>query len=312
MLLALRSWRLPAARRALAAGASSLSAAAAPFSSAAAAAAASALIAARPPPARPRRAAATNLLLALKDALLAEKDARIAAAERELRERIAAAERELRERIAAAERELHGKDALLAEVRTSSSREVALAKHAADIAKGVLNARGLFEACLADIASAASSGSSSSFPSSPSAQLRRLLGGGGGGGGGGGSSSGSAAPGAQPSPCPGLVAYLRRAAADNGVPEREMLTQAGRLYEVLSERLHSDAASGAGTTHLPVEMFERPGRTTMVALAAFVRFTGRDIALYNATGAVASLRLRLPPPAACTATVEALATAPFS
>ena len=197
-------------------------------------------------------------------------------------------------------------------MRTSSSREVALAKHAADIAKGVLNARGLFEACLADIASAASSGSSSSFPSSPSAQLRRLLGGGGGGGGGGGSSSGSAAPGAQPSPCPGLVAYLRRAAADNGVPEREMLTQAGRLYEVLSERLHSDAASGAGTTTLPVEMFERSGRATMVALAAFVRFTGRDIALYNANGSMASLRLRLPPPAACTATAEALATAPFS
>ena len=91
-----------------------------------------------------------------------------------------------------------------------------------------------------------------------------------------------------------------------------MLTQAGRLYEVLSERLHSDAASGAGTTHLPVEMFEHSGRTTMVALAAFVRFTGRDIALYNATGAVASLRLRLPLPAACTATAEALATAPFS
>ena len=67
MLLALRSWRLPAARRALAAGASSLSAAAAPFSSAAAAAAASALIAARPPPARRGRAAATNLLLALQD-----------------------------------------------------------------------------------------------------------------------------------------------------------------------------------------------------------------------------------------------------
>ena len=301
MLLALRtSWRLPAARRVLAAGASSLSAAAAPFSSAAAAAAASALIAARPPPARPRRAAATTLLLALKDALLAEKDARIAAAEREL----------------------HGKDALLAEVRMSSSRDVALAKHAADIAKGVLNARGLFEACLADIASAASSGSFSSFPSSPSAQLRRLLGGssssnssssgGGGGGGGSNSSSGSAAPGAQPSPCPGLVAYLRRAAADNGVPEREMLTQAGRLYEVLSERLHSDAASGAGTTTLPVEMFERSGRATMVALAAFVRFTGRDIALYNANGSMASLRLRLPPPAACTATAEALATAPFS
>ena len=45
----------------------------------------------------------------------------------------------------------------------------------------------------------------------------------------------------------------------------------------------------------------------MVALAAFVRFAGRDIALYNAAGAVASLRLRLPRPGSCAADA-----APFS
>jgi hypothetical protein len=174
----------------------------------------------------------------------------------------------------------------------------------------VLNVRGLLEACLADIAAAACRGaasssppSSSPLPSAPSALLRLLLG-----------RSSSAASGAPPSICPGFVAYLRRAAADNGVPERDMLTQAGRLYDVLSERLHSDAASGAGTTRLPAEVFERSGRTTMVALAAVVRFSGRDIALYDAAGDAQPLRLRLPPPAAaaCAATFEALASEPFS
>ena len=250
-----------------------------------------------------------------KDALLAEKDARLAAAlaaaEHNLRERLMAAERELRDALAGKDALLAIKDELLAEVRKSASRDVAIAKHAADVAKGVLNVRGLFEACLADIAAAAcrgaassSSPSSSPLPSAPSALLRLLL----------GRSSSSAASGAPPSICPGFVEYLRRAAADNGVPERDMLTQAGRLYDALSERLHSDAATGAGTTRLPAEVFERSGRTTMVALAAVVRFSGRDIALYDATGDAQPLRLRLPPraAAACAATFEALANAPFS
>ena len=304
------------------------------------AAAASAPIAARPPAARrgtlhlligekdarlvekDARLVEKNALLVEKDARLAEKDARLAEKDARLAAALAAAERNLRERLVSAERELRGalagkdallaiKDELLAEVRASSSRDVAIAKHAADVAKGVLNVRGLFEACLADIAAAAcrgaassSSPSSSPLPSAPSALLRLLL----------GRSSSSAASGAPPSICPGFVAYLRRAAADNGVPERDMLTQAGRLYDVLSERLHSDAASGAGTTRLPAEVFERSGRTTMVALAAVVRFSGRDIALYDATGDAQPLRLRLPPPAAaaCAATFEALANEPFS
>jgi len=216
--------------------------------------------------------------------MLAEKDARLAAAERDMRERLSAkdallsaAERHKDALLSAKDALIAEKDARLSDVRKSHARELASAKHAADLARGVLNVRGLFEACLADVWRAA--GGRPEDRASVSEKLRQLVA-------------------AESGRCPGLVAYLKMAAADNGVPEPELLRQAGRLYEVLSERLHSDAASGAGTTSLPAELFERSGRATMVALAAFVRFTGRNLALYSSDGAAQRLRLRaIEPPA---------------
>lgn len=205
--------------------------------------------------------------------MLAEKDARLAAAERAMRERLSDKDALL----SAKDALLAEKDARLSDVRKSHARELASAKHAADLARGLLNVRGLFEACLADVWRAA--GGRPEDRASVSDKLRQLVA-------------------AEFGRCPGLVAYLKMAAADNGVPEQELLRQTGRLYEVLSERLHSDAASGAGATSLPAELFERSGRTTMVALAAFVRFTGRKLALYSSDGAAQRLRLRaIEPPA---------------
>jgi len=258
--------------------------------------------------------AVKDALLAGKDAMLAGKDAQLAAADRELhgllssrdaqlaaadRElhgllssrdaQLAAADRELQgllssrdAQLAAADRELQGllesrdallreKDARLSDRLVSHARELAIAMHAADLARGVLNVRGLFEACVADVWR--ESGGLPDDRGSVSDKLRQLLA-------------------AGPARCPGLVAYMKVAAADNGVPEHELLRQAGRLYEVLSERLHSDAASGAGTTSLPAAVFERSGRATMLALAAFVRFTGRNLALYGSDGKAQRLRLR--------------------
>ena len=241
-------------------------------------------------------------LLAAKDAQLADKDARIASAEREMKERVATAERELQARVAAAERELKErvataersaaaaesqlrerlaeKDAGMAAQCLASAQALARAKHETDVARGILNVRGLFEACLAEIWRA----SEIKGTVSTSKKLEALLAGGG---------------------CPGLSAYLQLTAVDNGVPEEEVLRQAKSLYDKLSVRLHADAAEG--TSRLPIEVLERWGRPTMVALAAFVSFAGRDLSLYNEEGGDLQLRLRLvPSPIPCKATMEEL------
>ena len=97
--------------------------------------------------------------------------------------------------------------------------------------------------------------------------------------------------------CRGLVAYLRVAAADNAVAEKEVLSQARRLYERLSERLHAEPAPGV--TCLPAAIFPGSKKAAVVALAAIARFAGRDIELYSEELGVAiaaaprQLKLRL-------------------
>ena len=44
--------------------------------------------------------------------------------------------------------------------------------------------------------------------------------------------------------------------------------------------LHAEEAGG--TTSVPAALFDPPGRTKMVAMAAIARFTGRNLALYGA------------------------------
>jgi hypothetical protein len=220
---------------------------------AAAAAAAQAAAAPRPPARRAASAAARGAFSAAARAVFAEKDLRLAASERELRERVAAFERELA-----------GKDERLEDLRKAHAAALAVAAHDVDVSRGLLNVRGLFEACVEDAwRAAAPRVNPEERYATVSDKLRLLL-------------RGDA--------CPGLVAYLKVAAEDNGAPEGDLLRQAGRLYEVLSERLHSDAASSVGTTELPAAIFDRSGRNTMIALAAFARFTGRDLALYSFVG----------------------------
>jgi hypothetical protein len=90
--------------------------------------------------------------------------------------------------------------------------------------------------------------------------------------------------------CPGLLAYLRQAADDNGVREVDLLRQTGKLYDVLCERLHAEAIGG--TTCVPTELFEHSGRTTLLAFAALASFSGRDLSLYKLGGEVIPLKLR--------------------
>ena len=231
---------------------------------------------------------------------VAEHCERLAAAERtaqervaEQRERLAAAERTAQERLAEQrERVAEKQDQLAAEARAHAG-EVARLKHAVDVTKGVLASRAFFEASLDD-AWRISGGKPGATRTE---QLKALL------------SVGREAR------CPGLVAYLKVAASDNKVAEKDVLSAAERLFQRLSERVHSEAA--AGTTALPVEVFDPSGRAFMVALAAFARFTGRDIALYALEGGHGTVPVQLQLRAlaantpACTVTEEQLRKAPF-
>ena len=74
--------------------------------------------------------------------------------------------------------------------------------------------------------------------------------------------------------------------------------------------MHSDAVES--TTRLPAELFKPSGRTMMIALAAFVRFAGREITLYGVDNSHLALKLRqLGPGVPCTVTEEALRCADF-
>ena len=58
--------------------------------------------------------------------------------------------------------------------------------------------------------------------------------------------------------------------------------------------MHAEAADG-GTVGLPVELFVRSGRPTLVALAALARFAGRDLRLYKFDGTADTVKLRYTP-----------------
>jgi len=202
-----------------------------------------------------------------KDAHLAKAASHLADIVRDKDARIADAVREKNARLAE-------KDALLATVRASAARDIALAKQVADVANGVVDARGLLEACVAELAAAlvgAGRVRAGILPATVSERLSLLF-----------------------SECSEFVAYLKTAAADNNVPADVLLRQAKKLYDVLSERVHSEAAGG-GVVRLPVELFQHSGRPTLVALAALARFAGRDLRLYQFGGGDGGVVLRKPP-----------------
>ena len=83
--------------------------------------------------------------------------------------------------------------------------------------------------------------------------------------------------------CPGLLCALRQAAKDNNVEEEEVVLQARRLYEVLSEHVHTEQPEGPS---------QHSGRPTLVAFATLVHFSGRDVSLYYLGGPPVTVKLR--------------------
>ena len=97
--------------------------------------------ASRPPPKLP--SVLVRELMREKDALMREKDARLADVVREKDARLADVVREKDARILEKDKRIAEAASRLAEVRKTGDLEVSRAKHDADVARGVVDARGL-------------------------------------------------------------------------------------------------------------------------------------------------------------------------
>jgi len=204
--------------------------------------------------------------------LLQEKDMR-------LQERVRADERLLQEKdtrlqqmqekderlLEEKEKRLQDKAEYVRQLQATFAKDLSLAIHRADLAEGTIGARAVLEGSLDSIWSKQPG---VSRPSTTTQQLAGLL--------------------KESGPCSGLLVYLRLAAEDNGVKESELLRQVGKLYDVLSQPVHTERVGS--TVHLPVDLFS--GRTTLLAFAALASFSGRDLSLYKLGGKEFSLKLR--------------------
>ena len=213
--------------------------------------------------------------VAVLERLLQEKHTRLVEQAREKDARLLEMDARLLEKDALLHARLLDKDALLLakdeairRIEAAFAKELALAKRAADVAESRIGARALLEGALDSIW--AKQPGEWRACSSPTQQLAGLL--------------------KADGPCPGLLAYLRQAAEDNSVKEAELLRQVGKLYDVLSERVHAEPAGGV--SRVPAELFQHSGRTTLVGFAALASFSGRDLGLYELGGKLVPLKLR--------------------
>ena len=187
-------------------------------------------------------------------ALIAEKDARLAFTERELVERLA----DKQQLLAEMEKRFEVQGARHTEL-------LAAALHAAAVAQGQLSVRSIFS----DAVSTAWVACQARGPEVRGARSRVL---------------------ALLDRCPGFVAYLRVAAADNGVDPEGVLDEVRKLYPTLCSRAHGDAPEGSAD--LASAVFDNLGRTALVAYAGVVHFSGRRISLYDAARAALPLVMR--------------------
>jgi hypothetical protein len=222
--------------------------------------------------------------------LLQEKDMRLQELDKRLQERVRADERLLQEKdtrlqqmqekderllaktegrmqllLEEKEKRLQDKAEYVRQLQATFAKDLSLAIHRADLAEGTIGARAVLEGSLDSIWSKQPG---VSRPSTTTQQLAGLL--------------------KESGPCSGLLVYLRLAAEDNGVKESELLRQVGKLYDVLSQPVHTERVGS--TVHLPVDLFS--GRTTLLAFAALASFSGRDLSLYKLGGKEFSLKLR--------------------
>ena len=154
--------------------------------------------------------------------------------------------------------------ALLASHERLYALRLAASKYDLDAALMRTGVRSLFEASLADIWRSVFPGRSTK--AGPTQRLGDLLG----------------AKEGDKGACPGLDAYIRVAAAENGVGEELALRAARQLYSQLSSLAHSsDVDSTAdGAVSLPTTVFASWGSATLVVYAAIVSYSRRGVGFY--------------------------------
>jgi hypothetical protein len=245
-----------------------------------------------------RELAAVKQLVSSKEALveslkrelserLVEKDAVVESFKRELSERLVEKDavvelfkRELSERLVE-------KDALFGAAAKAHTIELATSKHTADVAKSRLSVRAILETSIVE--AFADWLPPHDDAKTTSERLQTLL----------DSQKG----------CPGLKAYVRVAAIDNGVPPDDALKEARKLYASFCSRAHSDAPEG--TAGISSVVFDNAGRTALVAYAAIVHYTGRSISMYAVDDWSATLPLKMRTLRDCKATEAMIRASPL-
>jgi len=202
-----------------------------------------------------------------QDVLIKEKDSRLISSLNAQDALIKEKDSHLTSSLNAQDALIKEKDAHLQSRERTFAIEMAAIKYSLDTANGKIESRAVLEVILPNIWK--SIVIKKNMPTGTSNQLAELL---------------------KEGTCPGLIAYLKQAAEDNGVREVDLLRQTGKLYNVLCESLHSEALGG--TSRLPAVLFNQPGHAMLVAFAALASFSGRDLSLYHLGGDVIPLKLR--------------------
>ena len=101
----------------------------------------------------------------------------------------------------------------------------------------------------------------------------------------------------------GVEAYLQVAEEDNGLARGVLAKSAAIMYPALCTPLHARAA-GAQAGQLPAEVFSAIGENGRIAFAALVAFGGRNVGMYQPSGATVPVVLRVPPVLGVSATLQ--------
>jgi len=101
----------------------------------------------------------------------------------------------------------------------------------------------------------------------------------------------------------GVAAILQVAEEDNMLSNGVLKKSAATLYPMLCNPMHS-RRGGGDYRKLPVEVFDSAGDNGIIAFAAVVALSGRNVGLYLPQGKTVAVTLRVPPTHMLTATVE--------
>jgi hypothetical protein len=152
-------------------------------------------------------------------------------------------------------------------VKDAFLKELAGVKFELDVAKNSMHARAVFEACVEELWMDACTARQAARVANP--RLPELA-------------SGTTTDKwtqmlrVKDGASPHLILAFRQAAKDNGLSEKNLLRQAQKLYDVLSERPHGQPTEGV--LAVPINIFS--SREFAVAFCVPVNESGRDLKLY--------------------------------